>query len=77
MSFLNETAVLIGGVLFILASVPVIFFFDRSRIADHIARSLVAMGVGLLAAFVAVTVFELNAQKLEPISKLPDIIDGL
>ena len=65
MSFLNENVVLIAAVILIAASIPVVFIFDRAKSADHIARSLVAMGVGLLAAFVAVTVFELNAQKLE------------
>jgi len=65
MSLLNENVVLIVGVLVILASVPIILIFDRARIADHIARTLLSMGVALLAAFVAVTVFELNAQRLE------------
>src|SRR5262245_5757301 len=65
MSFLNENVVLIAAVILIAASIPVVWLFDRAKSADHIARSLVAMGVGLLAAFVAVTIFELNAQKLE------------
>jgi hypothetical protein len=65
MSFLNETVVLIGGIILIVASVPLVLFFDRGKVADHVARTLVSMGVGLLAAFVAVTVFELNAQRLE------------
>jgi hypothetical protein len=65
MSLWNENLVLIVAVILIAASIPIVWLFDRVKSADHIARSLVAMGVGLLAAFVAVTVFELNAQKLE------------
>src|SRR5262245_6868479 len=65
MSFLSENVVLIAAVILIAASIPVVWLFDRAKSADHSARSLVAMGVGLLAAFVAVTIFELNAQKLE------------
>jgi len=65
MSLLNENVVLIGGLILLLASVPIVLFFDRGKIADHVARTLVSMGVALLAAFVAVTVFELNAQRLE------------
>ena len=65
MSFLNENGVLVVAIVLILASVPIVALYDRGRTADHIARSLVALGVGLLAAFVAVTVFDLNVQRLE------------
>jgi hypothetical protein len=65
MSFLNEYLALVVAVILILASVPIVLVFDRDRIVDHIARTLVATGVGLMAAFVAVTVFDLNAQRLE------------
>ena len=30
-----------------LASVPIVFAFDRARIIDHLARSLVAIGLAL------------------------------
>jgi len=65
MSLLNEYLALVIAVVLILASVPFVFFLDRARIIDHLARSLVAIGVGLMAAFVAVTIFDLNAQRLE------------
>jgi hypothetical protein len=65
MSFINEYFALVVALILILASVPIVFVFDRARIVDHMARTLVATGVGLMAAFVAVTVFDLNAQRLE------------
>jgi hypothetical protein len=65
MSLLNEYSALVIAAVLILASVPIVFAFDRARIIDHLARSLVAIGVGLMAAFVAVTIFDLNAQRLE------------
>ncbi|MFZ0122579.1 MAG: hypothetical protein WAL48_00150 [Xanthobacteraceae bacterium] len=65
MSLLNEYSALVIAAVLILASVPIVFAFDRTRIIDHLARSLVAIGVGLMAAFVAVTIFDLNAQRLE------------
>jgi hypothetical protein len=65
MSLLNEYLALVVAVVLILASIPVVFIFDRARAIDHISRTLVAIGVGLMAAFVAVTIFDLNVQKLE------------
>ena len=65
MSLLNEYLALVVAVILILASLPVVYFLDRPRMIDHLSRTLVAIGVGLMAAFVAVTIFDLNAKKLE------------
>jgi hypothetical protein len=65
MSFFDEKIVLVLALVLILASLPVVAIFDRDRIVDHVSRTLVAIGVGLMAAFVAVTIFDLNAQKVE------------
>ena len=65
MSLLNEYLALVVAVILILASLPVVYFLDRARMIDHLSRTLVAIGVGLMAAFVAVTIFDLNAKKLE------------
>jgi hypothetical protein len=65
MSLLNEYLALVVAVILILASIPVVFIFDPARSIDHISRTLVAIGVGLMAAFVAVTIFDLNVLKLE------------
>jgi len=65
LSFLDENVVLVIGLVLILASVPIVVLYDRNRLADHFARSFVALGVAMLAAFVAVTVFDLNAQRME------------
>ena len=46
MSLLNEYSALVIAAVLILASVPIVFAFDRARIIDHLARSLVAIGVG-------------------------------
>jgi hypothetical protein len=65
MSFFDEKIVLVLALVVILASLPVIAIYDRDKAADHVARTLVSIGVALMAAFVAVTIFELNARKVE------------
>jgi hypothetical protein len=64
-SLFDEKLALIIGVVLILVSVPIMLVFDRGKSADHLGRTLVSLGVGLIAAFVAVTVFDLNARRLE------------
>jgi hypothetical protein len=64
MSLFDGIVLAVAAVL-IAASIPIVVIFDRGRTIDHLARTLVAIGVALTAAFVAVTIFDMNAQKLE------------
>lgn len=66
MSALNITltAALITGLLCVAISIFVIRKFEKTRMYDHLARTLVSIAVGLISIAVAFWFFELNSARL-------------